>query len=327
MHFTSALLPLFLSAAVLGAAITPRASPFIPGAAHGLDCSGTSLFDRLPSDFEPSDLAFDQASSTLYIVSDEGTLGALTHIDADSGPGAKIYSVGKDYDLEGCTFVPSRPGFVYLGNEYPAAIVEYELASGQVTRKWEVQSFFEASPAASGSDEDTNSGLEALAFRQLNASVATFYVGRQSDARIFVVDVLLEGKTEKAPKFVGTLNPPGPGTDLASMTIFRDLLWLLFDKPKKAVALPLSAAVIPANATETVDATGLGSPEVGTLKFKTRGQEGLAFVELADGQKFAFVAVDPPKGKGAQDLVRYDFDRFFECFSRNGAPAALMISA
>ncbi|KAJ3157661.1 hypothetical protein HDU89_000037 [Geranomyces variabilis] len=321
MRLLSVLSSLLLPPAVLGAVLPPAHAR---AAAAGVDCSGTSLYDRLPSKFEPSDLAFDHATSTLFVVSDSGKLGALTQVDSDNGPDAKVYAVGKQFDLEGCTLVPSRPGFVYLGNEYPAAIVEFELASSKVTRQWAVQPFFDASTTANA---DTNSGLESLVFSQTNDSLTTFYVGRQADARVFVVNVALDGQSTTKPALVGTLDPPGPGTDLSSMTIFRDFIWLLYDKPKQALALPLSAATIPPDATGTIDDTGAASAQVGTLEFTTRGQEGLAFVELADGQKFVFVGVDPPKGKGDKDLRRYDFDTFFECFSAHGAPPAPLVTA
>ncbi|KAJ3180027.1 hypothetical protein HDU87_002250 [Geranomyces variabilis] len=317
MRLFSVLSTLLAPAAVLGAVVPPvHARP--------ADCSGTSLYDRLPSKFEPSDLAFDHKTSTLYIVSDNGQLGALTEVDSDNGPDATVYVLGKQFDLEGSTLVPSRPGFIYLGNEYPAAIVEYELASSQVTRQWALQPFFDDSPTPKASK---NSGLESLVFRQTNGSLTTFYVGRQADARVFVVNIALDEKSTTDVILVGTLDPPGPGIDLSSMTIFRDLLWLLYDKREQALALPLAAATIPPDATGTVDDTGAASEEVGTLEFTTRGQEGLAFVELADGQKFVFVGVDPPKHKGDKDLRRYDFDTFFECFSQNGAPPAPLVTA
>ncbi|KAJ3024234.1 hypothetical protein HKX48_004507 [Thoreauomyces humboldtii] len=294
-------------------------------AAAANDCAGTSLFSRLPAKFEPSDLAFDATTQTLFIVSDNGQLGALTDVGADAGSGApaQVSILGSQFDLEGSTLVPSRPGFIYLGNEFPATIVEFNLNLSAVSRSWEVQSTLDAQPP-SDQFSAKNEGMESLVFfpTSSSASGGFFYVGRQADAQVFVFDIdLTDAGNSSAPTFVGTLTPPGPGNDLSSMTIYRGLIWFLYDKPEQSLTLSLASATV-SSKSDDVDASKLQDKGVGTLSFPTRGQEGLAFAEENDGSKWVFVGVDPPKGKGNKDLVRYDLDTFFKCFSSNGAPPA-----
>ncbi|KAI8917722.1 hypothetical protein PhCBS80983_g05040 [Powellomyces hirtus] len=290
-------------------------------------CVGESFMSLLPGDFEPSDLAFDATSNNLYVVSDDGRLATFDHVVDDRMTPATVVQLGspKDYDFEGATVVPHRPDFVYLSNEFPAAIVEYSKKEQKVTRTWTVQTYLDADLSAKKSNHK-NAGIESLLYEPTSG---TFYAGRQSDARVFVFAIDLDGTSatlsSTTATLVGKMDPPGPGKDLAAITLWRNNLWFLYDKSLALYPVTVQDAQIPADykPTDVLDATQLTNTDIGALKFDTRGQEGIVFVEVPDtGAKYVFVAVDPPRGKGYEkDLRRYTVDAFFECFSKNGAPA------
>ncbi|TPX69560.1 hypothetical protein SpCBS45565_g02275 [Spizellomyces sp. 'palustris'] len=290
------------------------------------NCSGTSLYSRLPRKFEPSDLVWDPSKQLLYVVSDNGRVAALDNVGTDSEVAAQVWKLGKKFDLEGCTLVPGRTDTIYLGVEYPAAVLEYNLNSSSIIRKWRLESYFDqhpvpADPDSDASEVDTNSGLESLVFVPSSASDwgGYFYVGRQEDARVFVFELPVSEKAsmiESELRFRGWIQPPGPGYDLSAMTLWRNHLWLLYDKPYQLLALK-SLSILPKEGAE-MQMEGATLQAVSQMSFDIRGQEGLAFVEEANGTKWVFIGVDPPKHKGAKDLLRYNLDTFFECFADNG---------
>ena len=280
---------------------------------ESLDCSQLqpkSLSDQLNHKFEPSDLIWHPDRKELFVVSDHGHLASLDI----SGNVSRDWKIHGKPDLEGVTLIPDRLDSVYLGQEYPAAILEFDLKSETIQRTWDLQSFLDARPDT----QDPNKGLESLAFipSPHSKNHGFFYVGRQSDALIFIFDIpVLEGQVVLR----GTIKPPGPGYDLSSLTVHKDMLWMLYDKDKSLYAIDLlEPGLIPTTQNiVAVDATAKPVKRIGSMSFNIRGQEGIAFVENASGS-WVFVAVDAPKKAGQKNILRYTLREFFGCFSSYG---------
>ncbi|KAI8824933.1 uncharacterized protein EV422DRAFT_564293 [Fimicolochytrium jonesii] len=290
------------------------------------DCKGLSMYGRLEKKFEPSDMVWQPSTNTLFVVSDGGKIGGLTNIGTPDGSGtpAEIWDLGGDFDLEGCTLVAGRDDFIYLGNEVPASIVEYNLKTSSVTRRWDLQATFDAHPVADPDAKADNNGLESLVFMSSPdvKSGGYFYAGRQADAQIFVYDIPLDDPSGSAT-LMGIIDPPGQGYDLSAMTLWRNNLWLLYDKPKELRAVEWSNAMLSPTArpVQKVNAKGLQNTRVGTLSFSVRGQEAIQFVQDPQGKQWVFVGVDPPKRKGPKDLLRFELEEFFDCFADAGTAA------
>jgi len=125
----------------------------------------------LPAGYEPSGVAWHPGRNTLLVVSDGGLIAELP---PNGGP-TTVWSLPGD--LEGITIKDPASPLVYVGNENPDSIVEFNLATGLATGKsWNL------TPWMTG---PTNEGLEALAYvngefwagLQLNGTIYRFSLG------------------------------------------------------------------------------------------------------------------------------------------------------
>ena len=303
------------------------------GVIDSLNCSKEppSLINEFTGRIEPSDLAYSPSLDTLFLVSDNGKLFTF---DMSSRKVKKKYKVQGKPDLEGVTIVPSRPKFAYLGQEYPASILEFNIESGEVERIWNFQSLLDENPVSGDEGADSNKGLESLVFvpqdspaftlKSSNSSTLfTFLIGRQADARVFVVDIpLLEMSAQPRAIFRGTFQPPGPGFDLSAMTIWRNKLWFLYDKGKTLHALDLKDLHLDANQgsnkTFSKDLQKFEPQSIGSLTFEIRGQEGIVFIEKNPSEVEVYISIDAPKKTGRKDLIYYPIRSFFGCHSSQG---------
>jgi len=290
-------------------------------------CRGTVISSHLPKDYEPSDLVWDKPSSTLFVVSDSGRFAG---VDID-GKVKGEWKLGDGFDLEGVALVPWRRDTVYLGQENPPSILEYHLPTSNITRHWNL---------TAAADKDKNrcnafastvkpQGIESLVFIQSRNSPngGYFYAGRQCDARVFVYDVPIEDGNDGELVYRGYLDPPGSGYDLAALTAYNEILYLVYDTDKRVHALDLTdSKLIPPPLTEQpgnvskpdwkVDATKMDAADY-DLVFEREGQEGMTFAEVRGTQHatFVFIAVDP-KGKKGKAVVRHEMRKFWDCFEK-----------
>ncbi|KAJ3123913.1 hypothetical protein HK098_001558 [Nowakowskiella sp. JEL0407] len=283
-------------------------------------CEPQQINHDLPKKFEPSDVVWDRTKQVMYVVDDNGRIVSLdengnlkNQWDVNKAMARNKSFKGLKWDLEGVAFNPNKPDLLYLGLEYPASIIEFNLLSSQIVGIYRVQDIFDHNPT---SDPSHNSGLESLAFIPSSASKygGYFYAGRQTDAQIFVVE--LEPKSQRAI-YHGWIKPPGPGFDLSAMTVFKDHLFMLYDKAKELTSVDILAnELIPKNKPLRVDFTIIQpKTQFGTAKFTVRGFEGISFIDDKVGTpKYVVIGVDPPK-KGMKTLIRYEFKQFLKCFS------------
>ena len=215
------------------------------------------------------------------------------------------------------SYPSNRPDLIYIGQEYPATIIEYNLTSSSIHRQFNIQHLFDDRPTGTKSK---NAGLESLVYASL-AVEDVFIVGRQFDAMLFIFRIppITPVSTPNLHYF-GSLRPPGPARDLSSLTIWNGYLWLLFDKDKQLLRWDIRAVeshfpFLKAGG-EPLDAS---SATVSTLEFTTIGQEGIAFIDDPGSSAggWVFVGVDPSKKYGPRKgLLRYPLQSFLSCFTR-----------
>ncbi|KAJ3054707.1 hypothetical protein HK097_001050 [Rhizophlyctis rosea] len=291
---------------------------------HSKKCKGDIISHDLPDDYEPSDLVWDKPSSTLFVASDSGRFAGIDTKGKLKGE----WDLGDNFDLEGIALSPYQPGLVYLGQEAPPSIIEFNTTSSSITRRWNITA--PADPDKNKCDALTlkANGIESLVFiaSRNSPNGGFFYAGRQCDARVFVYDIPLEGGNDGKVVYRGYIDPPGPGYDLAAMTAFNEVLYLVYDEDKVVHALDLTDPTFippplpPPSGNTTapewiIDATKKDATEY-DLVFDRRGQEGMTFAEVRGTQhdRFVFVAIDPPKHKGRKLVVKYELEEFWECF-------------
>ncbi|KAI9216250.1 hypothetical protein BC828DRAFT_393916 [Blastocladiella britannica] len=306
-----------------------------------------NLSHLLPPAFEPSDAVYVDSRHSLMLVSDDGQVLELDpwreqvlskwHV-ALPVPRLQLLAsaFGQDTngdsdldtrkskqfraDLEGCTWIPSRPEYLYLGAEYPPTILEFSLRSGIVTRYFNLAALMETSLAAL---EDSG-GIEALAYMPdpERPEGGVFLAGRQSDGRIYAMGVPrplphddLRGKGSRAGADAGNLSlrgifdPPGPGKDLSAMVVAGRKLLTIWDKPQRIVEVDLRDSRLhmlhgPFSALERAAVTSidLSSDDEVTIAADTpwRGIEAFAAVHDPEGKLHVFLGLDINKNRTRQ---------------------------
>jgi hypothetical protein len=186
--------------------------------------------------------------------------------------------------------------------EYPPSILVFDLKSKKISKTLELPNFFQFSE----SHIDQNKGLESIAYHVSDDGKKYFLVGRQSDALVFVYEY---EKSTLSIKFKNVFTPPGPKKDLSAITIWNDRLWFLYDKGKEMTAVKLQEL----NSDKKVF---IQDPSVGTFTFEMRGLEGITFANW-NGTIWVYVAIDPPKKFGENQLLKYSLKRFLTCFGND----------
>ena len=192
---------------------------------------------NLPSNCEPSDLAWSKALNSLFLVSDNGDLFQMDregNISHNWSPGG---------DLEGVAVVERRNSYVYLGIEHPDSIREFNLDTGSLTgHSWDL------TPWMTGPD---NQGLEALTFvpngyhpYNYSASGGLFYAGLQADGKIYVFDVDLSASGSVS--HVATLTPKPGVTDISGLHFCREtnILYGIYDTANLLVEMRTDGTVL-----------------------------------------------------------------------------------
>jgi hypothetical protein len=134
---------------------------------------GVSVGGNLPAGYEPSGIVWHTRLKKLFLVSDGGIVSSMNA----NGTGVVNWSVSGD--LEGITIASHQNNFVYLGIENPDSIREFNIATGQITRTFNLTTWMTG---------DGNAGLEALTFVPdvCDPEGGLFYAGLQATGQIFV---------------------------------------------------------------------------------------------------------------------------------------------
>jgi len=158
--------------------------------------SATNIAGNLPLAYEPSGITWNPLSENLFLVSDEGI---ITQMSPD-GSNVTNWSLSGDY--EGITIADPTSNFVYVGVEKPDAILEFNIATGQITRSFDLTAWMTSS--------DDNLGLEALTFvpDATHNEGGLFYAGLQETGEVFVFELPIQSSsTDQTVTHVLTFTP------------------------------------------------------------------------------------------------------------------------
>ena len=201
---------------VCGVAAIPvrAADPFPPEVLPRVSVGG-----NLPAGYETSGITWHSRVQKLFLVSDGGTVSSMSA----NGTGVTNWSVGGD--LEGITAANPQSDFIYLGIENPDSIREFSIATGQVTRTFNLTGWM------TGPD---NSGLEALTFvpDASDPEGGLFYAGLQASGQIFMFRLpILSSTTSTAVTHVGTIPALSGVSDISDLhyQTSQDVLYAIYD--------------------------------------------------------------------------------------------------
>jgi hypothetical protein len=179
----------------------------------------------IPPGFETSGAAWHAGSGRLVLVSDEGVVALVS----PDGGEQRLVEIGGD--LEAVALVDPWGSLAYVGIERPAAVVEVDLTTFRVTRRFELEGIL--------------TGLEGLAFVPGGGPEGgTFWAGVQKDGRVVELTVPLRrgGPPRALREFVPL---PGMG-DLADLAYdaTHGVVLAVYDKADLLVALTTSGDVV-----------------------------------------------------------------------------------
>ena len=222
---------LLLLGLLAGAGATQAADPW-PG-----PLPGTSIAGSLPAGYEPSGAVWHSRLNKLFLVSDGGIVSSM---NAD-GTGVSSWIVGGD--LEAITIADPASDFVYLGVENPDGVIEFNIASGQAVRTFDLTSVLDLGGAA-----PANSGLEALTFVPSGSDPegGLFYAGLQHDGKIYTFRLPIRSSAS-ATTFVhtGTITPVPGRSDIADLDWDRlgQRLYAVFDSDNILTVMRANGAI------------------------------------------------------------------------------------
>jgi len=199
------------------------AEPFPPAALPGVSLGG-----NLPAGYETSGIVWHSRVQKLFLVSDGGTVSSMSA----NGTGVTNWSVGGD--LEGITVARPQSDFVYLGIENPDSIREFNIATGQVTRTFNLTGWMTSS--------NDNSGLEALTFvpDPGNPEGGLFYAGLQATGQIFVFQLpIVSSTTSTAVTHIRTIPAINGMNNISDMhyEASQGVLYAIYDPAKLLLAM------------------------------------------------------------------------------------------
>lgn len=175
----------------------------------------------LPNGFEPSGADWHPRLRKIFSVHDNGYLFSM---DKEGGD-VRTWNVGGD--LEGVTLANPESDFVYIGREYPAAILEFNIETGRVTRTFPLG-------GANKMPENSSQGLEALTFVEIqnHPEGGQFWAGHQGNGQIYVFELPIVSSSVSTNASLQVILQPVPGrNDIAGMDYSPefDVVYIIYD--------------------------------------------------------------------------------------------------
>lgn len=200
-----------------GPSATPGVASFPAAALPGVSLAS------LPEGYETSGVAWHPRLQRLLTVSDEGVLSML-RLD-----GGELVHRSVPGDLEGICIADPQTDLVYIGVEHPDSILEVDLASATVLRRFDLTQWMQG---------PSNRGLEALAFVPVAARPegGVFYAGLQDDGRIYMFELpIVTSRISTRVTHLGVMTLEEGLTDLAGLSYDPDsgVLLAVFDGPDR----------------------------------------------------------------------------------------------
>ncbi|HBU07181.1 MAG TPA: hypothetical protein DEB09_03795 [Candidatus Magasanikbacteria bacterium] len=204
-----------------------------------------------PSTYQPSGLAWNSVTNKLFTVCNTGQVTTMNF----DGTAQETTVMPYYMDFEAITIVDPNSTKVYIGDENPDSILEYDWQTKALTGKsWDLTSVM------TGAD---NQGLEGLTFVpngyhpfSASASGGVFYAGIQrtpvsggditDDYLIYVFDIDLN-TSGKIVKWWGIpVAPNTPTYDIADMYFNQDtgILYVLYDGANRLIEMKTDGTVI-----------------------------------------------------------------------------------
>lgn len=214
-------------AALLGAPLAAAQQPFPGGPA-------TYIGAAIPGSYEPSGAVWHTRLQRLFIVSDDGHLAGVEA----NGTGLQIWNVAGD--LEGVTVADAATNLIYIGNENPDSIIEYNFVTSQVKRT------FDLTFKMTG---DVNQGLEGLTFvpDATNPEGGQFWAGHQGEGKIYVFSCPIKtSATSTTVTYIKTITPVPGRTDLSDLCYDArtDTIYVLYDDANRLTQVNKSGTVL-----------------------------------------------------------------------------------
>lgn len=194
--------------------------------------------------YEVSGAVWHPLQDKLFVVHDgNGALGgSVTRLNRD-GSAVQNWVVGGD--MEGVTVADPSTDFVYLAQEQPNdSIVEFDFVRGVVTRSWDLTNLANCTSGCGVDgvpfpDPPGNAGIEAITFvPDAGSSGGVFYLGLQSDGRIYKVRVDLSSTTGKyiylghAARLGPWNGPGGVGIQGLDFDVENNVLWAMIGQER-----------------------------------------------------------------------------------------------
>ncbi|MBT3181428.1 MAG: hypothetical protein HN337_02850 [Deltaproteobacteria bacterium] len=216
-----------------------------------------------PSRYEPSGADWHIRLNKLFSVHDNGFVFMM---DKDGSDITTWRVVG---DLEGVTVADPESDFIYLGREYPAAILEFNIETGSVTRT------FDLAPWMGNS---SSQGLEALTFVEIDGHPegGEFWAGHQGQGKAYVFDLpIASSSSSTTVVHIETHTPVSSRSDMAGLDYSPeyDVVYVIYDSSNKLTIVDTDGVMI-------LD-----------RNLPQRDQEGIAVNDLCD----LFIAQDTNK--------------------------------
>lgn len=145
------------------------------------DSSGTELAGGLGV-YEPSGAVWHSRLGQLFVVSDEGLISKMN----PDGSSVTTWSIGGD--LEGIAIADASSNYIYVINEYPFALYQFDISTGTKTKTWDLSNVGIPAPT------NTSYGLEGMTYipsedYSTSNGRGVFAVGSQETGTIYFLDV------------------------------------------------------------------------------------------------------------------------------------------
>jgi len=203
--------------------------PF-PGQLPGLDISAL-----LPPGYEPSGIVWHTRLQRLFLIHDNGLVSSM------SADGLDVRNWFVTGDLEGICVADPATDRIYVADEFPPKILEFNVVTGQVTRSFDLSPWIQGCPV--------NTCIEGLTFvpSATDPEGGVFYAGHQNDGRIYMFRLsILSSATSTTVTPLETLTPYVGVTDISDLHFDRKngVLYVLYNWMNLIRAVRLDMTVI-----------------------------------------------------------------------------------
>lgn len=236
---------------------------------------GVEIGGALPAGFEASGAVWHRARWQYLLVSDDGRLAAL------SPSGALQGTWTTSGDLEDVAVADPNSNLVYLANEDPPAIIEFDLAASAILRVFDLEPWI-ATP--------NGRGLEALAFvpDPADPEGGTFLCGSTGDGRVYRFRLPIASSAgATSVTALGSFDPSAASDEVRGLCVdpIAGVVYALTSDPDRIEVLSLGGAPL---ASHALPAQVADQPEGIAL----RGCELVICVDALPSRVVRFAAFD-----------------------------------